>query len=51
METNTNMDLDLVTSIVYSVTWLVFRGIIVFLLCSLSNMKKETRVEPKKEDV
>ena len=34
----------LATSIVYSVTWLVFKGVIVFLLCSLSNAKKETKV-------
>ena len=40
-------DPDLTTSIIYSVTWLVFRGVIVFLLCALSNSKKQNKVDPQ----
>ena len=45
-DSRSHTDLDLVTSIIYSVMWLIFRSIITFLLCSLSNPKRSDQVKP-----
>ena len=45
-DSRSHTDLDLATSIIYSVMWLIFRSIIIFLLCSLSNPKRQDKVKP-----
>ena len=46
-ENHSHANLDFTTSVVYSVMWLVFRGVIVFLLCALSKTKQSSKVQPQ----